>query len=295
MRNHVPAETDPPEREVFLLEQRLRYEYAAPVRRLRHRLVVVPRGRHGAQVRTSFGHDVQGADATSTITSDRFGNHVIEVGAAEVEAWIEFRVWCRVTRRGRGQSAVATAALGDARWRRPTHLTESDAAMDEAAGALAVGVPSHGREVEVAERICAWTHDSFTYGFGTTGVRTTAAQALAGGRGVCQDYAHVMIAVCRRAGIAARYASGHLVGEGGSHAWVEILAPTIDGTAAAAVAFDPTHRRRVGAGYLTIAVGRDYSDVAPTSGTFEGTCTGVLRSEKRLTIADERVPVRLAG
>ncbi|MDP8936334.1 MAG: transglutaminase family protein, partial [Actinomycetota bacterium] len=114
-----------------------------------------------------------------------------------------------------------------------------------------------------------------------------AAAAVAGGRGVCQDYAHVMIALCRAAGLPARYVSGHLVGEGGSHAWVEVVVSSsavgggTDGRALA-VAFDPTHDRRARRGYLTVAVGRDYADVAPTSGTFEGLGPGVLSATKRL-------------
>ena len=94
---------------------------------------------------------------------------------------------------------------------------------------------------------------------------TTAAQALAVGTGVCQDQAHVMLAMCRAVGIAARYVSGHLVGQGGTHAWTEVLAPGV-----APVAFDPCHGRRADARYVTVAVGRDYRDVPPTSGSYCG-------------------------
>jgi transglutaminase-like putative cysteine protease len=59
-----------------------------------------------------------------------------------------------------------------------------------------------------------------------------------------------------------------------------------DANRAVAVAFDPTHDRRASQGHFTVAVGRDYSDVAPTSGTFEGTCPGVLSARKRLSRAD---------
>ena len=61
------------------------------------------------------------------------------------------------------------------------------------------------------------------YGFGATDTGTAAAEALTIGQGLCQDYAHIMIALCREAGMAARYVSGHMLGEGGSHAWVEVL------------------------------------------------------------------------
>ncbi len=83
----------------------------------------------------------------------------------------------------------------------------------------------------------------------------------------------------------ARYVSGHLVGEGGSHAWVEVVAPDPERAGVAvAVAFDPTHDRRAGWGYLTVAVGRDYADVAPTSGSYEGTAAGRLTGSKRLGV-----------
>ncbi len=68
------------------------------------------------------------------------------------------------------------------------------------------------------------------YGWGVTNVETTAAEALRLGQGLCQDYAHIMLAICRAANLPARYASGHLLAEGGSHAWVECCSQT--GTAA---------------------------------------------------------------
>jgi len=116
-----------------------------------------------------------------------------------------------------------------------------------------------------------------------TTVATTAAEAYALRRGVCQDIAHVMLTVCRLAGIPARYVSGHLLGEqGGSHAWVEVLVP--DGPGARALAFDPTNGRRAGGRHLPVAVGRDYVDVAPTSGVYTGTARGELTWTKRAGI-----------
>ena len=103
-----------------------------------------------------------------------------------------------------------------------------------------------------------------TYRFDATTVRTTAGQAWQGRHGVCQDMAHVMIAMCRARGLAARYVSGHLVGEGASHAWVEVH----DEATGRPLAYDPTHGRRTDLRYVTVAVGRDYRDVAPTAGHY---------------------------
>jgi transglutaminase-like putative cysteine protease len=115
-----------------------------------------------------------------------------------------------------------------------------------------------------------------TYGFDATDVDTSASQALAIGTGVCQDQAHVMLALCRSVGLSARYVSGHLVGQGGTHAWTEVDLP--DG----AVAFDPCHGRRADERYLTVAVGRDYRDVAPTSGSYQGSAAGRLTTSRLL-------------
>jgi transglutaminase-like putative cysteine protease len=99
-----------------------------------------------------------------------------------------------------------------------------------------------------------------TYENGATTVSTTAAAALALGRGVCQDYAHVMLALCHVLRLPARYVSGHLLGQGGTHAWTEVIVPRAG--QAEAVAFDPCHGRRTDGGYVTVATGRDYADVA---------------------------------
>jgi transglutaminase-like putative cysteine protease len=92
-----------------------------------------------------------------------------------------------------------------------------------------------------------------------------------------------MIALCRAIGLPARYVSGHLLGEGGTHAWVEVIVANAAG--ARAVAFDPCHGRRAGRDYLTVATGRDYSDVAPTSGTYVGAARGTLTATKRVDVA----------
>ncbi len=96
-----------------------------------------------------------------------------------------------------------------------------------------------------------------------------------------------MLSVLRLCGPPARYVSGHLRGEGGTHAWVEVLLPG-DGSAggAVALALDPTHAQAPGPGYVTVAVGRDYGDVAPTSGTYDGPWIGRLSISKRLVEED---------
>ncbi|MHB1535068.1 MAG: transglutaminase family protein [Acidimicrobiales bacterium] len=279
------AEAPGPEEGAYLLEQRFRYTYATPVRRLRHRLVVVPRAVHGGQHRFDHGLTVSGSPALVSVGLDGFGNHVVELRAAVVAEWIEFEAWALVQRGGAaGVTPLPRFSLGDPRLLASTPLTESDAVLGEVAAGLCAGGAGG---LELAERACTWAHNALTYQYGVTGVHTTAAEALAGGRGVCQDYAHLMLSLCRAAGLPARYVSGQLEGEGGSHAWVEVVVADPFAASrgrASAVAFDPTHDRRAVRGYLTVAVGRDYTDVAPTSGTFEGTSAGVLSARKRLSV-----------
>jgi transglutaminase-like putative cysteine protease len=191
---------------------------------------------------------------------------------------VEFLVEAVIERIGPGCDVLLPAtALTDPRMLRPTRLTAADAAIQELAETMA----SPDR-VATAERFCAYVHDAITYEYGVTSVSSTAAQALAGGRGVCQDSAHVMIALCRAVGIPARYVSGHLLGEGGTHAWLEVI--VADPAGARAMAYDPCNGRRAGKDYLTVAIGRDYTDVAPTSGTYFGSARGTLTATKRVGV-----------
>jgi transglutaminase-like putative cysteine protease len=87
-------------------------------------------------------------------------------------------------------------------------------------------------------------------------------------RGVCQDFAHVTLGLCRSLKIPALYVSGYLATEiaSATHAWVEILIPGVGWRG-----LDPTHNRQTDETYVKIAVGRDYADVPPLAGTYKGT------------------------
>jgi transglutaminase-like putative cysteine protease len=262
----------------LVLRQTLRYDYPSPIGRLRHHLMVLPPARHGDQERISSSLEVRGAQVELVESVDRFGNRAVEVRAPRVQAYVEFVVDVTVARHdGPGaQAGTADPFLV------PTPLTRPDNALAAAARRL-LGSGDPG--LALAGRINGWVASAMRYGHDVTSVRTTAAEAVGLGRGVCQDYAHVMLALCRLCGLPARYVSGHLVGEGGSHAWVEVLLPTDDDPSRlTAVAFDPTNDRRAGLRYLTVAVGRDYADVAPTSGTYTGPPGGRLSSSKTLDV-----------
>lgn len=268
------------ERVVYRLDQGFRYDYDAPVESVRQRLVVVPAARHGDLHRRTHRVDVTGAAARRRVQRDAAGNTVVRIHAARVERCVEFRVTAILERvRGDGPPALPASALADPRLLRPTRLT----AADDRLRALAADLVRRGDgPLDTAERICTKVHAAITYEYGVTTVRTTAAEALAGGRGVCQDTAHLMLALCHLVGLPARYVSGHLLGQGGTHAWVEVVVPS--GGQAVAVAFDPCHGRRAGTGYVTVATGRDYADVAPTSGSYIGASGGRLTTSRQVGV-----------
>jgi transglutaminase-like putative cysteine protease len=120
----------------------------------------------------------------------------------------------------------------------------------------------------VASRINA----TFAYDTDATTVRTTVREAFRQRAGVCQDFAHVMIAVLRAAGVPARYVSGyifrgesHVLGAEASHAWCEAYLPPYGW-----VGFDPTNDRLINDHFVKVAIGRDYRDVSPVRGVYRG-------------------------
>jgi transglutaminase-like putative cysteine protease len=263
----------------YVLRQRFRYTYDAPVRDLDHRLIVVPPRRHGDQRLRRHSITVSAGNARTTYRRDADGNLVTRSRVPLVPDTVEFAVDAVVQRVRPGSGVLLpAAALTDSRLLRPTRLTAADEAIRRLAAALA------GQDrLATADRFCAYVHEAISYAHGVTSVTSTAAEALAGGQGVCQDAAHVMIALCRAIGLPARYVSGHLLGEGGTHAWVEVI--VADADAARAVALDPCNGCPAGADYLTIATGRDYTDVAPTSGTYMGTARSTLTATKQVDVA----------
>lgn len=118
--------------------------------------------------------------------------------------------------------------------------------------------------IRQAEQLMQDVYETFSYQPGVTAAQTTAGEAFALGCGVCQDYAQILIALCRASGIAARYVAGLISGEGATHAWVEIYENGYW------YGLDPTQNRFVDDGYLKLAHGRDYLDCQLNRGIFCG-------------------------
>jgi transglutaminase-like putative cysteine protease len=262
----------------YFIHQQFRYEYQGPISDLRHRLVIIPPERHGPQRLVTHRLEISSPTTEVRREIDQFGNLVISLYADHVAREITFTAWILAERDATAGPILVTRQLYESDVLRDfSRLTEPDDALRAAANEI--GPASSEREL--ADRSCSWVYGYMTYREGATDVSTTAAEALQRREGVCQDYAHVMLALCRLRGLAARYVSGHLLGEGGTHAWVEVLLPDPEKRSRyIAQPLDPTHDRVPGASYLTVATGRDYSDVAPTSGAYRGTHSGQLFTSK---------------
>ena len=264
----------------YRIHQRITYRYDGPVRSLQQRLVVQPRSVHGDQRRISRRLSVVDATPQRVEASiDAFGNTVLTLSIPRVEQEVTFVTSCVVERDAQhGPHLEPAAVLVDRRLLEATPLTSADHGIDRLAEKLRASGLSGGALASAANEC---VHNALTYAYGATSVHTTAAEALARRAGVCQDYAHVLLALTRRLGLASRYVSGQMLGFGGSHAWVEVLVP--DGAGHARVlSLDPTHGRATGYEYITVAVGRDYADVAPLSGTYRSTFSGSLTATKRV-------------
>jgi transglutaminase-like putative cysteine protease len=268
-------------RSAYVIEQSITYQYEGPVHRLRQRLVVQPREHHGDQRRVS--RRVQVVDATPKhvrAAADGFGNHVVDIEVPYVAEQVTFLSSSIVERRTDHEHLTSGALLHDRRLLDTTPLTAADGDLDALIRDLRDTRLQGG---ELALAACQRVHELMRYAHDVTTIRTTAAEAFATRTGVCQDFAHVLLAITRGLGLPSRYVSGQLLGSGGSHAWVEVLLP--DGAGHARVmALDPTHGCSVGMTYLTIAVGRDYSDIAPVSGTYVASHAGTLTMRKRVSL-----------
>lgn len=156
-------------------------------------------------------------------------------------------------------------------------LPSSFAPRDPALAAFAREAFTPGRSLaDGALALMHQVHEQFSYQPLATQVDTRATEALAQRRGVCQDFAHVMIGACRSLGLAARYVSGYLLthppagqprllGADASHAWAAIWCPEQGW-----LALDPTNDVPAGLDHVTLAWGRDYADVAPLRGVIRG-------------------------
>ena len=178
----------------------------------------------------------------------------------------------------------------------PSQFTNPTSLLDELAREL--HLERRGNPLEVLLEINQGIYQSFAYVRDSTKVDSPIDDALRSRQGVCQDFAHIMIALARQLRIPARYVSGYLFHgkdcedrspDSASHAWIEALIP-----GAGWVAFDPTNNLVGGERHIRIAIGRDYADVPPTRGVYKGEATSELGVVVTVYASDAPTPEDLA-
>ena len=259
-----------------------RYQYTFPARQCVMLLCLKPLDTEGQQlVRFEVETKPQG---TLNAETDPFGNtrHVLNVhrehDALEIAAHSTVRP---------APSAPLPSGLGAAAWKAIDTWKDSfqqwdfthPSAMTKPSAVLADftdrnGIARGNDPLRDLIRLSDTLHSRFQYAPGSTSAASPIEEILNSGHGVCQDYAHVMIAVARSWGVPARYVSGYLYVSGSpdgqawsnaTHAWVECLLPELGW-----VGFDPTNQSLADERHVRIATGRDYLDISPTRGVRQG-------------------------
>jgi len=265
---------------------RSNYQYTAPVRFARHAFRLLPRPTPTQRV-VSAGLQVEPTPYQYDEGTDFFGNRVVQVALEKPHARLAIRMDAEVEVTGSApadlertpsweavrEEAIASGdfgPLGPAHYLHPgSHTGANDETVAFAREHLRPGRPLLAAAFDLA---CA-IHRDFDYSPGATDVDTTAVQSLALRRGVCQDFAHIMLAAVRSLGLPAAYVSGllrtrppqgmpRLEGADAMHAWVSVWA----GGAAGWQDIDPTNALLVAEDHIRVAVGREYADVAPIDG-----------------------------
>ncbi len=280
----------------YHIEHRMRFRYAAPAEDSVMTLYVCPL-RDRVQLVRGFLVETQ-PDGPLYEFTDPFGNtghfldrprvreelrvvarSTVEVGPVErAPERLEPDAWTRL--RQTVHNVALWPMLHPSRFVTPTPALEKFMA--------AQGIAPGTDPLAGARELCTMLYRVFEYAPGETTVDSPIDRVLETGRGVCQDYAHVMAAVLRGWGIPCRYVSGYLgpavagVAEGESHAWVEAWFPGYGW-----VGFDPTNDTEGDERHVRVAVGRDYADVPPTRGTFRGAAGSILDTEVVIERVDD--------
>ena len=282
------------------------YEYAPPVKTAQHMVHLKP-AHNAAQELLSHSLRIAPQPAQLTETVDLYGNtrtffslqaahDTLSVVADSLVsttpppepdgemAWEEVRERMRYHRAAQYDPAAEFVFASP-------YVPRHDDFIEYANASFPKGRPLLDAARHLMERI----HTDFTYETEVTDVGTPALQALELRKGVCQDFAHVMLGCLRSLGLPARYVSGYLltepppgkprlVGSDASHAWVSLYVPEEEGPGHWAE-LDPTNNRAPGEDYVRLATGRDFSDLSPMRGVIHGGANHTLKVAVTVTPA----------
>lgn len=144
--------------------------------------------------------------------------------------------------------------------------------------------------IAIVQECSQYIFENFTYTTGITNIETTVDEILEIKKGVCQDFAHLLLQLVRTAGIPARYVSGYICpnesgfrGEGATHAWVEIYSPKQGW-----LGLDPTNNIWTMNNHVILSIGRNFNDCTPVKGTFKGLARQTLPVSVSIDYEDGR-------
>lgn len=266
------------------IRYRCSFEYAQLVHESQNELRACPVSDHRQSV---LQYRVTSSPASRVFSFDDYwGTRVDTFGVREPHIFLEVVAEATVETRSTpllttspAMSALRDGAFLEEHWEyleRSPHSDWDDRIAREALAQVDLTGPE---VVSVALGIHRRVGSLLTYGRGATYVGVPVHEVLERGAGVCQDYAHLAVAMCRSAGIPARYVSGYLFTKDDAsgadvdgdevtvqtHAWFEAAVPGVGW-----LALDPTNRQAVGLRHVKIGHGRDYGDVSPLRGTYSG-------------------------
>ncbi len=279
----IPPPYPPPiavNRNVLRVMQLTNYHYVVPARQVCTTLRLIPPVGRGFQRRLEHELQVAPLPFQKDCYRDAFGNEMVDVRIDNVREYLTFVVelvvetHCAYSERGQSLPLAVLAEVGTdiSPYLYTTARTLPNPQLKAIANDIASDQDTENDPLGHLVAICDRVHREMDFAIGVTNVETTAAEAWGRRRGVCQDYSHITLTLCRLSGIAARYVSGFVPGEGVMHAWIEALLPLPGNTGSDLYwfAYDPTYNKWVNENYISIAVGRDYGDITPTSGTYFG-------------------------
>ncbi len=295
----------------YRIRHETRYTYAADVVHSHHLLHLVPRP---APYQECLEHDIEICPENHRRVNefDAFGNPLVRVELAQphrelaVVSRMEIEVhprpavnadtteaWEKVGEEFAYRGAWPSRdQLDAARFRHESpHVRLKQSFTDYAHDCFAAGQPI----LVCAERLTEKLHKEIVYAPGETTISTPVTEVLEKRRGVCQDFAHLMISCLRSRGLPARYVSGYLrtnvasaggekklVGDAASHAWVAVWSPPYGW-----IEFDPTNGCFAGTDHVAVAWGRDFGDVSPLRGVILGGAEHQLSVTVRVEPVDE--------
>lgn len=270
------------------IHHRTEYVYPQPVRESTNEMRLEPRSNQWQVVNSCLLSVLPATPLTPY--QDLFQNHAHRFDVTEPHSRLVVDSRIRVTTSPRmdferlpyGMSTADLNQLQELESCYPFLQSSHYVVLDSAIWRQAVDIQGPSTDVfQTAYAIMEHIFDVYHYCEQSTMVSTPAHEVIQQRSGVCQDFAHAMVALCRSLKIPARYVSGYffdathdhsLRGSQASHAWVEVYLKDVGW-----VGFDPTNRKVVDETYVTLAIGRDYRDVAPLAGTFYGGSETILK------------------